>query len=356
MKDNNKKFGIRLSRRQFLFPAVIILAALIIWSMQNMKKEAEQPSTERTYPIMGTMAQVTLYGDKKKTEAAADIIHDQLLEVEKICNIFDPESEISKLNKTAYKKPFKCGSLLWSVLTESRKAYDISEGSFDITAKPLMTLWGFYRKRKELPSHDEIKQALAKTGLNKVVFDDKERTVKFAVPGLSFDLGGIAKGYAVDYAAKAAREFGIKTGIINLAGNMRCFPVPPRGRKNFTLGIRNPLDKKIICGTIDLLGSSVATSGNYERYVTINKQQHTHIMNVKTGEPIKNMLSVTVVTPLALNADILSTSIFINGPEYARKVCSSIPATHALVIRRNPENPEKIETIKIGKIWGDIKF
>jgi thiamine biosynthesis lipoprotein len=352
--EENKDSKIRLSGRQLIFPLTALLAGLVIWSSHYWKTPSKEPSVHRVFPIMGTMAEITLYGDKKRMEAAADIIQNQLREVEKTCNIFNPESEISQLNKTASEKPFKCGSLLWDILTVSRRACKISNGAFDITAKPLMTLWGFYRKRKELPSETEIKKALENVGLDKVIFNDQARTVKFTKKDLSFDLGGIAKGFAVDFATKAAREFGVECGIINLAGNMRTFPVPPPDRKNFTIGVRNPLNNKQICAQIKFLDTSIATSGNYERYVTINGTQYAHIMNPATGLPVKNMLSATVVTPLAVNADMLSTSIFIKGPEFAKKVCANIPGTHVLIIRRKHDNPKELETIKIGNIWGEL--
>lgn len=310
----------------------------------------------RNYPVMGTMAELTLYGSKADAEKAADIVQDTFLEVEKVCNIFNPASEISMLNKTAYEKPFKCGKLLWDILMQSKRFHTLSGGAFDITVKPLMELWGFYRKAGRLPSEKEISETLEKVGLDKVIFDEKLHTVKFTRPGLSFDLGGIAKGYAVDKAAEAVKKLGIKSGIINLAGNMYCFPVPPPGRKTFVIGIRNPLRKEEICGKVDMLGTSISTSGNYERYVVIDGVRYTHIMDLKKGTPVSDILSVTVITPLALDADLLSTSVFINGESFAREICARYPATSILIIRHPPGKTEGTEIIKIGGVWGDIKL
>ena len=305
---------------------------------------------ERTFPVMGTIAQYKLCGEPKLVQQAADKVRDTFFEIEKLCNIFDKNSEISQLNHTAANKPFKCSSLLWAVLMESKSAYKLSHGAFDITARPLMKLWGFYRKRGDsLPTTAELKMALKNIGTNKVIFDEIAHTVKFSQPGISFDLGGIAKGFAVDQAVKAVKKLGINSGIINLAGNMYCFPEPFPQRQAYRIGIKDPLNKKQLCGYIDLLDCSLATSGDYERYVTIKGKRYTHIMDVRTGKPITKMLSVTVITPSACVADYLSTSIFINGKTFAKQICEKIPGTQVLIIQEN-DNGEP-EQIKFGSSW-----
>lgn len=340
--ENKSIFG-----RRLFFPLAIVFVAFSFWLYENYLR-TENPSVYRNYPVMGTFSEIALYGDRTRAEKAADLVYEEFVRVEKTCSIFNPESELSRLNATAFDKPFECSKLLWAVLSDSREAWKLSGGAFDITAKPLMDLWGFYRKRKELPSLNEINEALSKVGLQKVVFDDNAKTVRFTVKGMSFDLGGIAKGFAVDLATKSAELVGVKTGIINLGGNIRCLPVAPKGRGPFLVGVRNPLDKKEICGNVRMVDMSTATSGNYERYVEINGKQYTHIMNVKTGQPVSGMLSVTVVTPLAVYADLLSTSIFINGFDFGKLVTTKIPGTSVLAIRRSESNPQDIKVMKAG--------
>jgi thiamine biosynthesis lipoprotein len=305
---------------------------------------------ERTFPVMGTIAQYKLYGEPKIVEQAADKVRDTFFNIEKLCNIFDKNSEISRLNHTAADRPFKCSPLLWSVLMESKSAYELSHGAFDITARPLMQLWGFYRQRGDaLPTADELKKVLKNIGMNKVIFDEVAHTVKFTHSGISFDLGGVAKGFAVDQAVKAVKKLGISSGIINLAGNMYCFPKAFPQRQTYRIGIKDPLDKKQLCGYVDLLDCSLATSGDYERYVTIQGKRYTHIMDVRTGKPVTKMLSVTVITPSACVADYLSTSIFINGKAFAKQICEKIPGTQVLIIQDN-DNGEP-EQIKFGSSW-----
>ncbi|MCF6175668.1 MAG: FAD:protein FMN transferase [Victivallaceae bacterium] len=328
---------------------------MLLFPRQSADSKAPAPTinpvvAERTFPVMGTIAQYKLYGDEKLVEQAADKVRDAFFEVDKLCNIFNAQSEISQLNRTAADRPFKCSPLLWAVLMQSKRAYELSGGAFDITARPLMKLWGFYRKRGDsLPTAAEIANVLKKIGMDKVIFDESARTVKFTQPGISFDLGGVAKGFAVDQAVIAVKKLGIKSGIINLAGNMYCFPEPFPRRKTYRIGIKNPQRKDKLCGYVDLLNSSLATSGDYERYVTIQGKRYTHIMDVRTGKPVTGMLSVTVITPSACVADYLSTSIFINGKDFAGEICKKIPGTQVLIIQENANG--KPEQIKFGTSW-----
>jgi FAD:protein FMN transferase len=338
---------------------IIVLGSLwSFWSQRRANNNIEK--IDRTYPVMGTIAQVTFYGTREKCEQAADAVHDAFTEVSTVCNLYDPNSELSQLNKTAFDKAFKCSDLLWSMLQQGRRAHTLSDGAFDISARPLMLLWGFYRKRGEtLPTEAETLEALAKTGLDKVIFNDQEKGVKFTVRGMSFDLGGMAKGAAVDRAADAVLKLGIRCGIINLGGNMRCLPEPPPKRSAYVIGVRDPFKKDGVCGRVEVLNKALATSGNYERYVTIKGKQYTHIMNVQTGKPVSDMFSVTVIAPTALATDIFSTAVFIKGTDFAREVVKEHPNISFLVIQPGPHDKPLITKIN-GKNnpveWGEIEL
>ncbi len=313
---------------------------------------APQP-VQRNFPVMGTWAQLTLYGEK--AGEAADKVREIFLEVEKVCNRFDPESELSKLNASAATAPFACSPILWKVLLESKRFHEISGGTFDVTIEPLMKLWGFYREQKKLPTHDDVKEALRNVGFDKIVFDEKSHTVAFKQQGVKIDLGGLAKGYAVDLACETVKPFGVTCGIVNLGGNLRCLPAPPPEKQRFTVGVRNPFTKDGLLGTVELLDASTATSGNYERSVTIEGRRYTHIMDVTTGRPVEKMISATVVCPTATDADGLSTTVFINGETFARRYHEAHPDTSFLLVVDNPEKPGSHTTIAIGGIWGAIQ-
>ena len=345
-------------QKKYVLPIIALgcfFAAFFIFK-QLLKSQTVTEKITKEYPVMGPgiMLDVIFYGNPKQIERADKEIRQVMLDITNSCNIYDPKSELSKLNKTAHIRPVKCSDILWGLFLYSKEAYEVSDGAFDVTAGPLMKLWGFYRKRKELPKEEEVKEALTHVGFDNLVLNEKEHTVFFKKKGILIDMGGIAKGYAVDLAKKKALKYGIKSGIINLSGNMYCFPQPPPHRKNFIIGVRNPLHKTAMCGTIKGTDMALATSGNYERYVIINGIHYTHIMNPKTGRPVKNMLSVTVVTPLAVRTDYLSTSIFIKGEKLAKKICKLFPNTYVLIIRYKSDKDHTVEVKKFGSIWGNI--
>ncbi len=365
-KQSNKKQTPLQNKQIFrlIIPAVIVIAVIFLFfrmhnNSVNKRENMEVGTSEnqvkryvRTYPIMHTWAQVTLYGDDPaKINTAMERIHSVFTKVDKTCNRFDPQSELYKLNQTAYEKPFKCEKILWGCLMQSKFFYKLSRGSFDVTATPLMKLWGFFRKQSKIPTKKEVDKALSQMGLNNVIFDKKNMTVKFKNPNIKIDLGGIAKGYAVDLAYDAVKDLNIKSGVINLAGNMRLFPEPPPGKSDYEIGIRNPLMISNTIGTIKTVNTSIATSGDYEQYVYLQGKRYTHIMDPATGKPVQNMLSAVIVAPSATWTDGLSTSVFIKGEKFARKIHKEYPKISILIMRENPDRPGVTETIQIGKIW-----
>jgi thiamine biosynthesis lipoprotein len=153
------------------------------------------------------------------------------------------------------------------------------------------------------------------------------------VPGMQFDLGGIAKGYAVDRAFRALRERGEDNFLINLAGNMRAHGRPGTSRPGWRIGIRNPFAEGAWFGTLVLAdGEGIATSGSYERYVLINGVRHGHILDPRTGRPVAGMISVTVVAASAMEADALSTALFVLGPDAGLGLLQSHPGCGAIFV------------------------
>lgn len=287
---------------------------------------------EHSFPTMGTGAAFTFWAAPEAAEEAAKNGRAEFDRVVRTCNLYDPESELSRLNRSAAETPFSCSDELWVLLCEARQAYEFSGGAFDITAKPLMDLWGFYRRRGDaLPSEAEIAEVKKRVGLDKVLFDDEKQTVKFTVPGMAFDLGGIAKGYAVDQAAEAALQAGVRRGVIDLGGNLRLLPEPPPGKPFYRVGIRNPKNRdELLPEPLELRNASISTSGDYERYVTIGKQRYGHIMNPKTGLPTQADYSVTVIAPSAMLADWLSTSVFLEGEELGERAEREFPGVQVI--------------------------
>ena len=351
----------------FAIPALIILTALLILYSKDKKNACVNSNSGtvskasdplyRSFPIMGTWAEISLYGEGEEVELAMNEVHRCFNEINDVCSRFDPKTELSRLNASAADKPFKCNELLWDVLVKSKYFYELSDGAFDVTITPLMKLWGFYRKQNEIPNDQEIKDALSIVGFDKVVFYPETRSISFKQSGISIDLGGIAKGYAVDYAYDAIKKYSVDAGVINLGGNIRFFPTPPPGKQYYFAGIRNPFRRtEIMDGTIKLLDACLATSGDYERFIVLNGKQFGHIIDPRTGYPVEDMAAVTIVAPTALECDALSTAVFINGVEFAEKIYNRLFGVNVLIVEGYHDKPETVNVFKLGEIWKDINL
>ena len=336
--------------------ALALVVGLCLLSV-SLRDSRRMHSETIMFSTMSTFGTVSL-GNKEKMAVTMSLeaAHEAINEVEKTCNIFDPESELAKLNASAADEPFACSDLLWDVLGHARRFHRDSGGLFVVTIDPLMKLWGFHRQRETLPSAEEIAEAKRLTGLDKVVFDDEKHTVKFTVPGMSINLGGIAKGYALDRAADELRGFGVNTGWIEIGGNILALPKKKGGGK-YSAGIRNPFHKDQLLGRTPLRDAAISTSGNSERYVVIDGKQYTHIIDPSTGLPVAGMDSVTVIVPSGgtlppgVSSDAVSTSIFIGGPDAVGGWTKRFPGLRVLIVRGPAGKPE---VLKYGKGWDDV--
>jgi len=327
----------------------ILGVIIVVLPLSSCMEKDQSHELLKHYAVMGGVdLEIKLYKNGENEKKAVRAAYARVKQVDDTCNIYDSESELSKLNKSAFKKSFKCSDLLWDLLMKAKSFYKLSDGAFDISAGPLMTLWGFHRKHKTLPSQDDIKKVKKIIGLDKVAFDISEKSIRFLEKGMKLDLGGIAKGYAVELAVGELKHFGVNQGIVNLAGNAYCFSIPPPQKNFYNVGVRDPFKKNRVCGVVKILNASVATSGNYERFVTINGKKYAHIMNPVTCKPIENVYGVTVITPNSTASDALSTAVFIKGEEFAKKICDEIPNTSILIIS-SENDMQNIRIKKLGK-------
>ncbi len=305
----------------------VIFAVLVLAAMAFFFLMPEETPERRSvaFTTMGTVARFEWYATEKVSGEATLAANAAFQQVVSACNLRDKTSELSRLNATADKEPFVCSDTLWEILTEARRAYQMSGGAFDVTIKPLMDLWGFYRKRETLPPPDEIAAARRSVGLERVIWNDAKHSVFFPVRGMALDLDGIAKGYALDRAAEAAMRCGVTQGALDLGGNLRLLePFPDK--KSFSVGIKAPDGSRRTkpCEELANLAGNVgiSTSGNYERFVVYQGKRYGHILDAQTGSPAEYRYSATVVAPDAVTADWMSTTCYLRpdlAPEFRKQ-------------------------------------
>jgi len=296
----------------------------------------EAPPPERLeWPVMSTIAAVsTPAATAGDLPALRDPVQTVFADIETRFSVFRPDSDLNRANRAA-------GNGEWIVLspdvahvlrTALRLARD-SGGVFDPTIGPLMTAWGFRggSVRKE-PTVTELIAARVLVNWSNVLWDAaNSNRVRLAKPGMRLDLGGIAKGYAVDAGYERLLRAGATNFMVDLGGNLRVHGEAAPGRGGWRTGVRHPFESRALLGVLLLTnGESMATSGNYERFVELAGHRYAHIMDPRTGRPAEGMASVTVLAPSGLQCDGLSATLFILGPEEGIKFLAKRPDCEAL--------------------------
>ncbi len=277
-----------------------------------------------TRVLMGTFVEVV-----SPDKGAAKIVFAEIRRIEDLLSKYKKDSEVAKLNQSG---ELRVSPETLHVLKRAGDFYAASGGAFDITVAPLMDLWGFTDKKYNLPKAERIREILKVVGMDKIIFDETNNTAKFSVPGMRIDLGGIAKGYAVDCAVNQLKKQGIKSALINAGGQVYC--LGDKFGKPWRLAIKNPRAKRVSGYYLELKDMAIATSGDYEQYFIKGNRRYSHIMNPKTGYPAASgIISVTVIAPDSLTADALATAIFVLGKEKGAELARKFPDAKVEVIK-----------------------
>jgi thiamine biosynthesis lipoprotein len=314
------------------------IAALIVLALAGCARAGQaNPVVERRV-LMGTEVTVTAWdaaGTPEETAAGVEKAFRRMTDLEAVLSRHKEDSELSRLNRAAGKGPVRVSAELWTVIEAAGKAWKASGGAFDPTVGPLVLLWIRAGKENRLPSDEEIARALALVGFDKVALDPAGRMA--ALPeGFSLDLGGIAKGYIVDEAARVLREAGLGNAIVEAGGDLAAFGARPDGSA-WRIGIQDPAaGERVDARFAEILavsGRGVTTSGHYRRFTTIEGKRYSHILDPKTGRPVSQaVLSVTVVAADAVTADGLSTAVAVLGAAKGLAMVESLGGAEALVL------------------------
>lgn len=262
---------------------------------------------------MGTWGGVTLSAaDSLEALPHARRVHEAWSRVDSLMSNWTDDSEVARINREGGAEPIEIHPEVARVLETALAVGGQSGGAFDITVEPVVRAWGFLGGEKRVPDADEIETILERVGQQKIRFDPEARTLAFEWPGMRIDLGGVAKGYGVDEGARVLREIGVETALIDLSGNMAALGSPP-GRESWVIGVRDPRDRHAYFARLDLRDACIATSGNYERFVSEGGKRYGHILDPRTGWPAQGLLSVTVLAPSATEADAWATALIVLG-------------------------------------------
>ena len=278
---------------------------------------------------MGTTARVKVWApDSLTCRQSIDAVYAAFDRVDQEMSTYREDSGLSILNRDGDSRWVDPGRSTMEVLAASVTLHRLSGGAFDPTVFPLMRLWGFRGGKLRVPSEEQIAEILDVTGLSLLQLDSESGRAKFVKAGVAVDLGGIAKGYALDQGKAAALTVGATAGLFDLGGNLIVFGDQAGG----PVGIQDPRDPEKIVARIDLRNRSVATSGGYENFVTIDGIRYSHIIDPRTGYPAEGVAGVAVVAENGMLADALATACAVQGREACIRMIESRDDTEVLII------------------------
>jgi thiamine biosynthesis lipoprotein len=285
---------------------------------------------------MGTVVEITLIGDDEETARKAALQAFQ--EIKRIEHLMSPwieSSDVSRINRAAGKGWENVSPDTIKVIEKAEEVSEISEGAFDLTIGPLVQLWRKARERGVPPEMEDVRKTLNLINFRNLVVNP-EGKILLKKKGMEIDLGGIAKGYAVDKAFNLLISLGYKNLIVNAGGDLRIGGT--KLDQPWSIGIQHPRESEKIVARISISDAAIATSGDYEKFFIHQGKRYHHILNPKDGFPAEGCQSVSIIYKEGMMADALATAVFVLGPEKGYSLCQRIEGVNCLIIDREGKN------------------
>ncbi|MDR1072267.1 MAG: FAD:protein FMN transferase [Treponema sp.] len=280
---------------------------ILLFSCARLPPQSEE--------ALGTVCTVNLYGAGSRS--VYNEVFSRFREIEDRMSINKDGSEVDAVNAAAGVAPVQVSEDVFEVVKASLRYAELSDGAFDPSVGALVKLWGIGSDDARAPAQEEIDAVLPLVNYRNVALDKDKRTIFLSQPGMTLDLGGIAKGYAADEAVKIIKKHGIQAALIDLGGNIFVYG-KRNGKKIWRIGVQDPLgERNKRLGVVEIEGdATLVTSGVYERFLEIDGKRYHHILSTRDGRPVNNgLLSTTIIAKTSMDADALSTAVFALGYE-----------------------------------------
>jgi thiamine biosynthesis lipoprotein len=281
----------------------LFIGALFFLFIRNFDESREY---YRNGILMDTFIEVRIWG--RDGERALNECWENLEYLAKLLDRFSNNSDIYRINSKAGSW-VKVAEDTLEIINKAIYYAKMTDGYFDPTITPILKLWGFYDKRYRIPTEDEVKRELRKVDFRRIQIREK---MVFIPKGMEIDLGGIAKGYILDRLLSSLKRYKIERALLNIGGQIGVYGKPKDGNE-WEIRIRNPRKLDDYIGLVYINKGSVATSGDYERYFIRDGIRYCHLIDPKTGYPVREVMSVSIISENATKADALSTAFFVMG-------------------------------------------
>ena len=256
-----------------------------------------------------------------------DEAFDEVDRIDRLMSHYKADSPLSRLNRDAASGPVTVEPELFDFIADAMRYTRDSDGAFDITVGPLMKVWGFFRGEGRVPPEDELAAARRHIGGGHVMLNPAARTIAFDDAGVELDLGGIAKGYAVDRVARLLGQRRIAAALISAGGSTIYGLGAPPGRAGWDVVIQDPIDPRTTALTVHLKDRALSVAGSSEKFFEAGGVRYSHIMDPRTGRPVQGVLSVAVLASSGTAGDALDDAFFVLGPEKSRAYLNQVPGT-----------------------------
>lgn len=315
---------------------------------------------------MATRFEMVLHGNHPTAlRAAAEEALDEIERLEAQLSLYQPTSEISRVNARAAAGPVRVEPGMFRLLQRAQRLHAESDGAFDITVAPLMRCWGFMAGTGRLPEPAELAEARAKVGMHLVALDEKDFTVQFTRAGVMLDLGAIGKGYALERAAELLIEAGVTTALLHGGTSTVCALGAPPDSDCWKIAIEKPQpesrgpvginvaasiersDRTSLLAVVPLKNESLSVSAVWGKSFEAGGKTYGHVLDPRTGEPVAGALLAAVALPSATETDALSTALLTLGPAGLSQISRLREGMRALALART-EDPGLFQTVVEG--------
>ena len=286
---------------------------------------------EATRLSMACVYAIDAYGpDAAALPVILDDAFDEVDRIDRLMSHYKADSPLSRINREAARHPVTVEPELFDFIADAMRYNRESGGAFDITVGPLMKAWGFFGGEGRMPSGDELAAARRHVGGGHVILNPDQKTIAFDEPGVELDLGGIAKGYAVDRVIALLKQRPISAALVSSGGSTIYGLGAPPGRGGWEVKIQDPVDSRKTALTVTLKDRALSVAGRSEKSFESGGVRYSHIMDPRTGWPVQGVLTVAVLTSNGTAGDALDDAFFVMGPERSRAYLNTLPGTEAL--------------------------
>ena len=292
---------------------------------------------------MGNQFTITVVAENEKEgNKGIALAIEEIRRIEQLLTTYKDDSQTNLINENAGIRPVKVTLEVFNLIERCIGISKITQGAFDISYGSIdKSLWNFDKSMTELPDAATALKMVHLIDYRNIILDKENTTVFLREKGMRIGFGGIGKGYAAEMAKLALLKQNIQSGIINASGDLSAWGFQPDGKK-WTIGVADPDSPAAPFSYMEVSNKAVATSGNYEKFVTINGQKYSHTIDPKTGLPITGIKSVTVIAANAEFADAMATPIAVMGIKAGLYLIDQIPDTYCIII----DDHNKIYTSK----------